>query len=93
MYSGDTDFSESLINLSHEADVLLIECALATESLKMKGHLTPKVVIKTVNEANPRKVIVTHLYQDCDREKVVETIRINVDSEVLEARYFLEIET
>jgi ribonuclease BN (tRNA processing enzyme) len=92
VYSGDTDFSESLVNLSHRVDLLIIECALANESLKMTGHLTPNDVIKTVNSANPQKVVVTHLYKDCDEEKVVETIRSNVDSEVLEAQDLLVIE-
>jgi len=58
----------------------------------MKGHLTPNDVIKTVNSANPQKVVVTHLYKDCDEEKVVDTIRRKVDSEVFEAQDFLEIE-
>jgi len=92
VYSGDTDFSESLINLSHKADLLIIECALANESLKMKGHLTPNEVVKTINEAKPKKVVVTHLYPECDEEKVVETIRNNVDCEVIEAQDLLEVE-
>ncbi len=92
VYSGDTDFSESLINLSHKADLLIIECALANESLKMKGHLTPNEVIKTINEAKPKKVVVTHFYPECDEEKVVETIRNNVDCEVIEAQDLLEVE-
>ena len=92
VYSGDTDFSESLINLSHKADLLIIECALANESLKMKGHLTPNEVIKTIHEAKPKKVLVTHLYPECDEEKVVETIRGNVDIEVIEAQDLLEVQ-
>lgn len=92
VYSGDTDFSESLINLSHKADLLIIECALANESLKMKGHLTPNEVIKTINEAKPKKVVVTHLYPECDEENVVETIRGNVDIEVIEAQDLLEVQ-
>jgi len=94
VYSGDTDYSESLINLSYKCDLLIIECALSNESLKKKGlrHLTPNEVIKTVNEAQPEKVVVTHLYHECDEEKVVETIRSNVDIEVIEAQDLLEIE-
>lgn len=92
VYSGDTDYSESLINLSHNADLLIIECALANDTLKIKGHLTPNEVIKTINEAKPKKAVVTHLYPECDEEKVVETIRDNVDAEVIEAQDFLQIE-
>lgn len=91
VYSGDTDYSESLINLAAKCNLLIIECALANDNLKMKGHLTPNEVIKTINEANPKKVVVTHFYPECDEQKVVETIRDNVDTEVIEAMDFLEI--
>jgi ribonuclease BN (tRNA processing enzyme) len=91
VYSGDTDYSESLINLTANADLLIIECALPNDRSKMKGHLTPKEVIKTVNESRPKKVVITHLYPECDEESVIETIRDNVDIEVLEAQDLLRI--
>jgi len=92
VYSGDTDYSESLINLAAKCDLLIIECALANDNLKMKGHLTPNEVIKTINAAKPKKVVVTHFYPECDEEKVVETIRDNVDIEVIEAQDLLKLE-
>lgn len=92
VYSGDTDYSESLINLASKCDLLVIECALAKDEYKRKGHLTPSEVIKTVNEAKPKKVVVTHFYPECDQENVVERIRNNVDPEVIEARDLLELE-
>ena len=91
VYSGDTDYSESLINLAAKCDLLIIECALANDNLKMKGHLTPNEVIKIIIETKPKKVVVTHFYPECDEEKVVETIRDNVDVEVIEAQDLLEI--
>ncbi len=91
VYSGDTDYSESLIELSTNVDLLIIECALANESYKMRGHLTPNEVIKTINAAKPKKVVVTHLYTECDGENVVETIRSNVDAQVVEAQDLLEL--
>lgn len=91
VYSGDTDYSDSLINLAANTDLLIIECALANESYKMRGHLTPNEVIKTINASNPKKVVITHLYPECDDEKVVETVSKNVDAEVIEAQDFLEI--
>jgi len=92
VYSGDTDYSESLINLAARCDLLVIECALANEDSKRKGHLTPNEVIKTINASKPKKVVVTHFYPQCDEQKVVETIRTNVDIEVIEAQDLLEIE-
>lgn len=91
VYSGDTDYSESLINLAHKCDLLIIECALAKNEYELKGHLTPSEVIRTLNASQPKKVIVTHLYPECDKENVVGSIRNNVDTEVIEAQDLLEI--
>lgn len=91
VYSGDTDYSESLINLAAKCDLLIIECAIAKDEYKIKGHLTPSEVIKTVKAAQPNKVVVTHLYPECDKENVAERIRRDVDSEVIEAQDLLEV--
>lgn len=91
VYSGDTDYSESLINLAYKSDLLIIECALAKDEYTLKGHLTPSMVIKTINAAQPKKVVVTHLYAECDQENVVETINKNVEADVVEAQDLLEV--
>lgn len=91
VYSGDTDYSEELIKLAWNTDLLLIECAL-TQVSKHKGHLTPGGVSKIVNASRAKRVVVTHLYPVCDREDVVGQIRENVEVEVIEAEDLLEIE-
>ena len=91
VYSGDTDYSESLINLASKCDLLIIECAFAKDDNKRNGHLTPSDVAKTINTAMPKKVVVTHFYPECDEENVVETIRGNVDVEAIEAQDLLEV--
>lgn len=91
VYSGDTDYSENLIQLSQDVDLLIIECALPDEH-KRKGHLTPKEVVKITNECGAKRIVVTHFYPVSDEENVVEQIRKNVAAEVIEARDLLEIE-
>ncbi len=91
VYSGDTGYSESLINLAYKCDLLIIECALAKNEYELKGHLTPNDVIKTIDASQPEKAVVTHLYPECDEEKVVDKIRKNVKIEVIEARDLLEL--
>ena len=92
VYSGDTGYSESFIELSTDADVLLIECALTSDESTLEDHLTPSEVIKIINISKAQKVVVTHLYPRCDQERVVEKIRANVGVEVIEAQDLLEIE-
>ena len=91
VYTGDTDYSDSLINLSYQADLLIIECALVSERNKTTHHLAPNDVIKIVNSAKPNKVVVTHFYPECDEDNVTKTIADNVEIEVVEAKDFLEI--
>lgn len=92
VYSGDTDYSEALIELATDTDLLIIECSLPDEASKRKGHLTPGEVVEIANKSGAKKIVVTHLYPICDEARVVETIRKNVSAEVIEAQDLLEIE-
>jgi Metal-dependent hydrolases of the beta-lactamase superfamily III len=92
VYSGDTDYSESLIELAKDADALIIECALPDDESKVKGHLTPNEVAMIVNESGAKKIIVTHLYPICDKEDVISNIRKQVETNVILAEDLLEIE-
>lgn len=92
VYSGDTDYSEALIELARGSDALIIECALPDERSKRSGHLTPGEVIDIANRSGAKRIIVTHLYPVCDEMNVVDRIRKSVRAEVTEARDLLEIE-
>lgn len=92
VYSGDTDFSEALIELARGTDALIIECALPDEARKRTGHLTPAEVIDIANRSGAKRVIVTHLYPACDELNVIERIRKGMSAEVIEARDLLRIE-
>ncbi|MFI5323958.1 MAG: MBL fold metallo-hydrolase [Thermodesulfobacteriota bacterium] len=92
VYSGDTDYSEALVEFSRDADALLIECALPDEESKRSGHLTPGEVIDIANKSGARKIIVTHLYPLCDETNVVDRIRRNLSAEVIEAQDLLVVE-
>jgi ribonuclease BN (tRNA processing enzyme) len=91
VYSGDTDYSESLVELAKDADALVIECSMP-DDLKVKGHLTPTEVIRIANESKAKKVIVSHLYPICDERNVIEKIRREVKAEAILAEDSLEVE-
>lgn len=90
-YTGDTDYSETLVNFSMYTDALLIECSTPDE-LKVKGHTTPSEIIKIANKSMAKKIIITHLYPICDNTNISELIRKEVDAEVIVAEDLLEIE-
>lgn len=70
VYSGDTDFSESLIDLAQGTDVLVCECALP-DGLKVAGHLTPAQAGTIAAQAGVGRLVLTHFYPECDAADVV----------------------
>ena len=74
VYSGDTDFSNNLVALSKEADLLICESALPDE-LKVNGHLTPSLAGKIATMANVRKLMLIHFYPECDEVDIEKQCR------------------
>lgn len=65
VYSGDTDYSENLVRLAENADVLVCESALP-DGEKVDGHLTPSLAGEIAARAGVRRLILTHFYPECD---------------------------
>lgn len=63
-FSGDTDYSQNLIRLAQQTDLLVAECAFPER--KVKGHLNLEALDKMVKKARPKRVLLTHLYPDWD---------------------------
>ncbi len=63
-FTGDTDYSRSLVALAHHTDLLVSECAFPER--KAKGHMNLAVVEKVVRDAEPGRVLLTHLYPEWD---------------------------
>ena len=78
VYSGDTDFSENLVTLSKDADLLICESALPDE-LKVEGHLTPSLAGEIATRANVRKLVFTHFYPECDQVDIEKQCRQTYD--------------
>jgi ribonuclease BN (tRNA processing enzyme) len=63
VYSGDTDWSESLIDLAGGADLLILE---ASNPFKVAGHLTPEEAGRLAARARVRRLVLTHIYPPGD---------------------------
>ena len=61
-FTGDTDYSENLVTLARNTDVLVAECSFPEK--KVPGHMNLEVLNRVVTEARPRRVILSHLYPD-----------------------------
>ena len=73
-YSGDTDYCQGIIDAAQNADLLFIECAFP-EGEKKSGHLTPSEAGKVATAANASKVILTHLYPECEGKDLISPCR------------------
>jgi len=65
IYSGDTGYSEELITLAKNADILIHECSLTDDS-KTEIHVTPTQLSKIAIKTNVKMLIATHFYPICD---------------------------
>jgi len=68
VYAGDMcyDYPQSLINISQNADLLLIESALPDQR-RQKDHLTPSRAAQIASEAKVKKLVLTHFYPACEK--------------------------
>jgi ribonuclease BN (tRNA processing enzyme) len=91
VYSGDTDYTETLVALARGADLFICESALP-DSLYAKGHLTPSLAGKMATHAEVRKLVLTHFYPECDQADVAAECRKTYDGPLLLAEDLMEIE-
>ena len=91
VYSGDTDFCESLVELAKGADVLICESAFP-DDLKVSGHLTPSLAGEIAEEAEVKKLVLTHFYPECEGTDLAEQCRKTYQGPLVLAEDFMEIE-
>jgi ribonuclease BN (tRNA processing enzyme) len=82
VYSGDTDLSDSLVDLAKNADLLVLEAA---NPFKVPGHLTPAEAGRLAAKAGARRLLLTHFYPPCDEVDVVALASKEFKGEVLRA--------
>ena len=91
VYSGDTDYSEKLVMLAKNADLLICESALP-DDLKVAGHLTPSRAGEIASKANVRKLVLTHFYPECDQIDVEKECRKTFGGPLILAEDLMRIE-
>lgn len=84
VYTGDTEYSESVVELARDAHTLLIECSFSDES-PVPGHLTPSGVARIASEAGVGRVVLTHLYPAAEALDLRADVGRGYDGEVVVA--------
>jgi ribonuclease BN (tRNA processing enzyme) len=85
VYSGDTEYSESVVELARNAHTLLIECSFPDEN-PVPGHLTPSSAARIASEAGVERVVLTHIYPAADELDLPAEIGRGYDGEVVVAK-------
>jgi ribonuclease BN (tRNA processing enzyme) len=85
VYTGDTEYSESVVELARSAHTMLIECSFPDDS-PVPGHLTPRGVARIASEAGVRRVVLTHVYPAADELDLPAEVGSGYDGEVVVAR-------
>jgi ribonuclease BN (tRNA processing enzyme) len=84
VYSGDTDTCDTLVELADQADLFICESAMP-DDLKVPGHLTPGLAADIARKARAKRLVLTHLYPQCDEVDIVKQARKAYKGEIFAA--------
>jgi len=90
VYSGDTGYTENLVALARNAELLICESALP-DSRRVDGHLTPSLAGKIATRAGVRKLVLTHFYPECDQTDIAAECRKTFDGPLVLAEDLMTI--
>jgi ribonuclease Z len=90
VYTGDTEYAETVVELARDAHTLLIECSFP-DDVPVPGHLTPSSVARIAREAGVERVVLTHVYPQADALDLVAEVGRGYEGEVLMAEDGLKI--
>lgn len=89
-YSGDSDTCPALVDLVRDVDLAVMECSFPDEQ-KKEGHLTPSEVGRIAAEGGANKVVLSHLYPECEGLDLVARCRRHYKGEVIEAHDLMSL--
>ncbi|HDL65163.1 MAG TPA: MBL fold metallo-hydrolase, partial [Proteobacteria bacterium] len=91
VYTGDTGYSESLIELARGADLLISECSFP-DAVDLPAHLNPSKVGRIARLAGVKKVLLTHLYPPCDEVDIVKECGREFEGEIIKSEDGMVVE-
>ncbi len=91
VYTSDTGFSENLISFAKAVDLLLMECSFRRNKPVQK-HLELADAMQIARGAEPKKVVLSHLYAEWDGVDLAAEARELWSGETIEASDGLQLE-
>ncbi|MBI5591346.1 MAG: MBL fold metallo-hydrolase [Deltaproteobacteria bacterium] len=90
VYSGDTDYTDDLVTLAADTQVLICECSHPDEE-KVRGHLTPSLAGNIAAAAGVKKLVLTHFYPRCDGFDIEKECRKTYNGELVLAEDLMRL--
>jgi ribonuclease BN (tRNA processing enzyme) len=91
VYTGDTGYARSVVELARGADTILIDCTFPDDR-PFPGHLTPTGVARIASEADVGRVILTHISSQAERLDLVSEVARGYAGEVIVAEDGLRLD-
>lgn len=85
VYSGDTGYCDSIVELSKGASLLILECS-APDEFKVKGHLSPSSAGEIASRAQAERLVLSHFYPICDRYPILKQCRAAFKGKIVMAK-------
>lgn len=89
--SGDTGYSENVISLGRDADILVLECSFP-DDLKTEGHLSPSGAGEIAAKSKCKKLVLTHFYPLCEKYDLKAECRKTYKGELVLAEDLMKFE-
>ena len=84
VYTGDTEYSDSVVKLARGAHTLLIECSFP-DGTPVPGHLTPSSAARIARESGVERVVLTHIYPPADALDLAQEVRRGYEGKIIVA--------
>jgi ribonuclease BN (tRNA processing enzyme) len=82
VYTGDTEYAPSVVELARDAHTVLIECSFPDDA-PVPGHLTPSGVARIASEAGVERIVLTHIYPAAEGRDLVSEVQRGYGGEVI----------
>ena len=89
MYSGDSEYTDNLVDLAKDADLAVLECGSAKP--KADGHLCSEECARIAKLANAKALMLTHFYPETEAVNMEEMEKI-FSGKIIKAHDLLEVE-
>lgn len=82
IYTGDTAYTESVVEFARGADILAAECSFP-DNLPAAGHMTPSEVGSLAYACGAKKLLLLHMYPPQKKKEMEESIRRRFSGDIV----------